>query len=124
MSNQSLIKKMLLLYRVLTLKFQLVKVIWIATRLPLNSYAIELLESIEFETIGQLAYKKISDPTGEWRFYIPSLDKDAVYRIDIGYGKENILPSKLKDVAMANGRIDEKRYQEVWNEGKTITPNS
>lgn len=89
-------------------------------KIKLNNYSRELLEKKDWLNSGLFKYKIIPDPTGEWRFYIPHLSSNHLFRIRLVKGFKSDLSPELEMLVLLHGRVDPFTYNLVWNEGKTI----
>lgn len=100
-----LLAKVKLLIKILLIKYHILKLVWVAKPIELNEYSKELLDKSTWEYLGGIKYKKVIDPTGDYRFYIPILDDNLVWRIDFDYSfnSNDKVPMTLSLIANKDG---------------------
>lgn len=122
MIRESLLSKLLLLTKILLAKYQIIKLIWVAKSFELNDFARDKFNEVEWCELFGVKYKKIADGTGEYRFFIPSISNNLAWRVDEKYSvsQKNKVPATLEFIVLRDGLRDEKRYKEVWEQGKSF----
>lgn len=114
-SGLSLLDKVLLLCKVLFIKYRVIKLILVAKPIELNDYAKDKFNEVDWETLLGVRYKKIADATGEYRFFVPSISSDYVWRVNKAYSlSKSKVSNTLEFIVHKDGIRDEKRYKDVW----------
>ena len=105
------IEKLKILVLIWLKKFNIVKTVLVARRIPLNDYAKEQLEKSDVQSIAGVRYKLAVDPSGQFRYWLLEKDPTIVYRVNKEHRLANNvpdLPLDLSVVLMKEGRGPDK----------------
>lgn len=101
----TLLGKIKILTKILLIKWRILKLIWVVKPIELTENSRALFDNVQWDYLGDIRYKRGIDPTGDYRFYVPDISQDCVWRIDTDYSVKgrHKLPMTLELIATKDG---------------------